>query len=186
MRYNPLSEMLSKDSDRRRPQFSSPRDNFHYPLSIPDILPSSTVKHHIFNDEILTKRVPSDTHEMYNIDESRTPSREGTPSTSKDILDEILMKRGSSYLKESVRFNPFAMGKDKSTNNPTSTSSSSSPSVKSLAESVLMHDSTLSNDEDTKCTLCNASFPSLWLLEQHQALQHSSGSNEEKSYLSDS
>lgn len=186
MRYNPF-EMFSKETDRRRHQYQSSRDNFpRYPLGIPDLLPTSTVKHHMFNDEILTKRNQSDPHEIYNVDESRTPSREGTPSTSKDILDEILLKRGASYLKEGIRFNPFAMGKEKSTSIPTSTSSSTSPSAKSIAESVLMHDSSMSNEDDTKCTLCNASFPSLWLLEQHQALQHSSGSSEEKNYLSDS
>lgn len=39
-------------------------------------------------------------------------------------------------------------------------------------------------EEETKCVVCNANFPSVWLLEQHAALQHANlGSMDEKPFI---
>lgn len=42
----------------------------------------------------------------------------------------------------------------------------------SLLEVGLMHPALLAADEMFRCSSCMAAFPSLWLLEQHTALQH--------------
>lgn len=124
---------------------------------------------------------------------------------SKEVLDEILLKRGGSFLKEGLRFNPMSMSSSSSssgtgtpataTTTTTSSSSSSSSSsststivssIKAIPESLLMP-SSLSDcqiEEETKCTVCMASFPSVWLLEQHAALQHSN-TMEDKPFICD-
>lgn len=39
-------------------------------------------------------------------------------------------------------------------------------------------------EEETKCVVCNANFPSVWLLEQHAALQHANlGPMDEKPFI---
>lgn len=93
---------------------------------------------------------------------------------------------GSSHL----RYNPMASAstapvspKEKS---PSSSSASSSPLLlRPLPESALLQDCSI--EEETKCVVCNATFPSVWLLEQHAALQHANlgGGLEEKPFICD-
>ncbi|XP_031628959.1 broad-complex core protein isoforms 1/2/3/4/5 isoform X2 [Contarinia nasturtii] len=75
-------------------------------------------------------------------------------AAAKIPLDEILGK--SSFLKDSLRFNC------------NETTSSDCSSI----------------EEETKCVVCNANFPSVWLLEQHAALQHANlGPMDEKPFI---
>lgn len=111
-------------------------------------------------------------------------------AAAKIPLDEILNKRGGSYFKESFRYNPInsctettssISNKEKSSSS--STSSSPSPMLKALPESSLLQDCS-SIEEETRCVVCNANFPSVWLLEQHAALQHANlGPMEEKPFI---
>lgn len=108
-------------------------------------------------------------------------------AAAKIPLDEILSKRGGSYFKESFRYNPVVSctettssisNKEKSSSS--STSSSPSPLLKSLPD---LQDCS-SIEEETRCVICNANFPSVWLLEQHAALQHANlGPMEEKPFI---
>lgn len=73
-------------------------------------------------------------------------------------------------------------------------SGSSTPLIKARPESELLPEKTtttisaaavsamLIDPEELKCHICMANFPSLWLLEQHTALQHSQLSCSEKPY----
>lgn len=58
-----------------------------------------------------------------------------------------------------------------------SSSSSTSTSISAAAVSAMLID-----PDELKCHICMANFPSLWLLEQHTALQHSQLSVNEKSF----
>lgn len=72
--------------------------------------------------------------------------------------------------------------------------SRSTPKIKARPESELLQEKTstsisaaavsamLIDPEELKCHICMANFPSLWLLEQHTALQHSQLSCTEKPY----
>lgn len=105
----------------------------------------------------------------------------------------------SRYDKESVH-EPEMIPSKKQT--PSSTSeidltkddSRSTPKIKARPESELLPEKTstsisaaavsamLIDPEELKCHICMANFPSLWLLEQHTALQHSQLSCSEKPY----
>lgn len=170
IRYNPIAEMLSKEHQElffRRSALL--RENIRYPMISPDI------------EESIHKR------KRFDSDESTLKFGDESPSNSKEVLDEILSKRSNSYFKDGLRYNPISMpetlsNKDKSS----SSSTSSSPLIKPIHESLLLKDSSSMIEEETKCTVCNANFPSVWLLEQHAALQHANlGPMEEKPFICD-
>lgn len=123
--------------------------------------------------------------EKYDLTKPPTPT-ESLPGSSKDILDEILHKRSGNYLKESFRFNPLSGSDTRRATSPkdkSSSSTSSSPIIKPIPETLLLQDGT-TIEEETKCTVCMATFPSVWLLEQHAALQHAGmGALEEKPFI---
>lgn len=164
IRYNPIAEMLSKEHQElffRRSALL--RENIRYPMMSPDI------------EESIHKRKRLDSEESINKfgDES--------PSNSKEVLDEILSKRSGSYFKDGLRYNPISVAEKSS-----SSSTSSSPLIKPIHESLLLKDSSSLIEEETRCTVCNANFPSVWLLEQHAALQHANlGPMEEKPFICD-
>lgn len=110
--------------------------------------------------------------------------------STKSPLEEMLSKRAGSYFKENFRFNPMnsctettSSTSHKEKSSSSSTSSSPSPMLKAVPESSLLQDCS-SIEEETKCVVCNAVFPSVWLLEQHAALQHANlGPMEEKPFI---
>lgn len=169
IRYNPIAEMLSKEHHElflRRSALL--RENIRYPMMSPDIEDSIHKR----------KRLESEESSMKFGDESS--------SNSKEVLDEILSKRSGSYFKEGLRYNPISKAESSSKDKSSSSSTSSSPLIKPIHESLLLKDSSSMIEEETKCTVCNANFPSVWLLEQHAALQHANlGPMEEKPFICD-
>lgn len=103
-------------------------------------------------------------------------------------IEEMLMKRADSFFKENFRYNPMnsctettSSTSQKEKSSSSSTSSSPLPMLKPV--SSLLQDCS-SIEEETKCVVCNANFPSVWLLEQHAALQHANlGPMEEKPFI---
>lgn len=179
--------MLLKEQDRMvkglSPQ-SATRQQFRYPFGVPDLIPTTPLKFHpSFGDDFMAKRLSTDSNETIgSVFYSADPKLE--PCSSKDSLDDVLSKRGGAFLKEGVRFNPLS---DQPTHNQDKLASYSSPAIKALHDSMMARSSTSDNAE-TKCNLCNASFPSTWLLEQHTALQHSdnsTASREEKTFINE-
>lgn len=84
----------------------------------------------------------------------------------KEVLDEILLKRSASPA------TPLSFAHDQ----PHSSVRSPALSVASSSNrdnALLLQDSS-SIEEETKCDVCGAVFPSVWLLEQHASLQHPS------------
>lgn len=133
----------------------------------------------------------------------------GGSLTSKETLGQYLRRRSSSSLADGLRYGAGHLSstetsscKEKSSSSstsstpppllqpPPSTSSSSSTStstsssaahLKSLAEAALFSEPI---EEETRCVVCNANFPNVWLLEQHAALQHANmGPNDEKPFI---
>lgn len=86
----------------------------------------------------------------------------------KEVLDEILLKRSASP----ATTTPLSFAHDQ----PHSSVRSPALSVASSShKDALLHlqdSSTI--EEETKCDVCGAVFPSVWLLEQHASLQHAS------------
>lgn len=100
-----------------------------------------------------------------------------------------------------------AVQQQKSPVSTTSSSSATSPPLmllRPLPESALLqssanarastcrtpthsgHDTACTIEEETKCVVCMATFPSVWLLEQHAALQHAhsgGGGHDEKPFI---
>lgn len=102
-------------------------------------------------------------------------------AAAKIPLDEILGKRSGSYCKDSLRYNPL------NSCNETTSSVSDDCDVFALEQRKLMwtaFQDCSSIEEETKCVVCNANFPSVWLLEQHAALQHANlGPMDEKPFI---
>lgn len=86
----------------------------------------------------------------------------------KQVLDEILLKRANSPANT-----PLSFAHDQphsSVRSPALSIASSSHSVK---DGGLHQEGGASFiEEETKCDVCGAVFPSVWLLEQHASLQH--------------
>ncbi|XP_059617433.1 uncharacterized protein LOC132262249 isoform X1 [Phlebotomus argentipes] len=209
IRFNPLAEMFSKEQELLLKRANFFKNTFRYPLhATPDIFASTSASsskdgastskddrrsatttygqskesqssHRSFHSPTADKVV-----EKYDLTKPPTPT-ESFPGSSKDILDDILHKRSGNYLKESFRFNPLS-GSDRRAMSPkdkSSSSTSSSPAIKPIPETLLLQDGT-TIEEETKCTVCMATFPSVWLLEQHAALQHAGiGAMEEKPFI---
>lgn len=150
--------------------------------------------HKALNEEI------NDEEDVGDVRGRRSMSRSpGASTNSTATIDLPISKRAGLYFKDGIRYNPMATGgggcsgssatetvtmnKAISPPAPSSASSSPTPLIKPVAESVLLQDSI---EEETKCVVCNATFPSVWLLEQHAALQHANlGPMEEKPFICD-
>lgn len=156
--------------------------------------------HHHHTHKPLNKEI-NDEEDGGDIRGHRSMSRSpGASTNSTTTTDLPLSKRAGLYFKDGIRYNPMAtagsggcsgssvpetatMYKAISPSASSSTSSSPTPLIKPVAESVLLQDSI---EEETKCVVCNATFPSVWLLEQHAALQHANlGPMEEKPFICD-
>lgn len=188
----PLSSASSTSTTTTSTSDSS---NQHKPLPLNELVKtrrkSLLIKpQHITSPDILNKsdntvqvsKIASPDEDLPDDDE------ELSAAAAKIPLDEILNKRAGSYFKDSFRYNPInsctetttssISNKEKSSSS--STSSSPSPMLKALPESSLLQDI----EEETRCVVCNANFPSVWLLEQHAALQHANlGPLEEKPFI---
>lgn len=134
-----------------------------------------------------------DLHQVDDDEEERHRRQDG----------QLSKRAGNSMYKDQIRFNPMAStaagnsgcgGDSNSTSysrsspkekSPSSSSASSSPLLlRPLPESALLQECLI--EEETKCVVCNATFPSVWLLEQHAALQHANlGALEEKPFICD-
>lgn len=90
------------------------------------------------------------------------------PSTSRNSsLGSYMSKK-----MEEMRDSP---GPSRPFSKSSSSSSITSPLIKARSEMELMGDNLKDHQqEDAKCHICMANFPTTWLLEQHTALQHSS------------
>ncbi|GAB0094379.1 longitudinals lacking protein, isoforms A/B/D/L [Sergentomyia squamirostris] len=200
LRFNPLAEMFSKEQELFLKRANIFKNTFRYPLhaAAPTDIFASTSASCVTKDQVsvsskddrrsstttLSQRSFA-TAEKIDLTKPPTPT-ESLPGSSKDILDEILHKRSGNYLKEGYRFNPLSGSEGRRTGSPkdkSSSSTSSSPIIKPIPETLLLQDGT-TIEEETKCTVCMATFPSVWLLEQHAALQHAGvGAMEEKPFI---
>lgn len=91
------------------------------------------------------------------------PSKKQTPSSTSEI----------DLTKDDSRSTPKIKARPESDLLPEKTSTS----ISAAAVSAMLID-----PDELKCHICMANFPSLWLLEQHTALQHSQLSCTEKPY----
>lgn len=184
MRYsNPLVEMLSKEQELLIKRASLFKTNFRQPLSIQDlILPPKELT----TEQTSKKRSTHHSHSTNKIDETvqkvDDEIDEEEPRSAKSPCNETLYKRASTYYRDGHRFNPLCStetsSKEKS---PSSSTSSTPPLIKPIPESALLQETI---EEETKCVVCNAIFPSVWLLEQHAALQHANlGPEMEKPFI---
>lgn len=96
-------------------------------------------------------------------DSEMIPSKKQTPSSTSEI----------DLTKDDSRSTPKIKARPESELLPEKTSTS----ISAAAVSAMLID-----PEELKCHICMANFPSLWLLEQHTALQHSQLSCTEKPY----
>ena len=110
--------------------------------------------------------------------------------SSKDIYDNIMSKRASVPPSTPTSTSEIDMSFNKELR-----SGSSTPIIKARPESELLSDHSnssvisaaavsamLIDPDELKCHICMAQFPSLWLLEQHTALQHSQLTGSEKPF----
>lgn len=193
--------MLSKEQELFFKRTSLLKNSFRSPLTAHDLTISNMEKNNLHTNK-RTSTTPASTYFMQNqaakqCDETvqkcvEEPDDDDEMSPqSKTTSDIIIHKRGGSYIKDGIRFNPISStetsaSKEKSSTSPTS---SLSPPPPPLAQPLLkpIHESLLLQEpieEETKCDVCNASFPSVWLLEQHAALQHANlGPMEEKPFI---
>lgn len=85
---------------------------------------------------------------------------------------------------DGLRYNQLSSTETSSCKEKSSSSSTSStppPLIKPVSDSILFSEPI---EEETRCVVCNANFPNVWLLEQHAALQHANlGPNEEKPFI---
>lgn len=115
------------------------------------------------------------TYSNEDIDGRSSKSPPSTPSKSY----ESPMSKDSQRLSATISSSEtITISKEKS---PTSSTSSSPILLKSPQENLFLSEAI---EEETKCVVCNATFPSVWLLEQHAALQHAnSGGPDEKPFI---
>lgn len=182
--------------------------------SIQDLMPAPkpTMSHqhqpssrHRHRSSTPTSDRTSRTSTTYNAEEHfATTEHQSSPVIVADDIDDddddrilrhrsprpegYISKRASGGMH--LRYNPMTSvstapmsPKEKS---PSSSSASSSPLLlRPLPESALLQECSI--EEETKCVVCNATFPSVWLLEQHAALQHANlgGGLDEKPFICD-
>lgn len=191
--------MLFKEQENLLKRAALYKNSMRYPLGTPDLTgkdePNDTShsKRNLFGMKMHTDGVCKIDNTVQNqsisIPDDDADDDDDDMST-KSPLEEMLSKRAGSYFKENFRFNPMnsctettSSTSHKEKSSSSSTSSSPSPLIKPVPESSLLQDCS-SIEEETKCVVCNAVFPSVWLLEQHAALQHANlGPMEEKPFI---
>ncbi|KAL7030527.1 hypothetical protein ACKWTF_006695 [Chironomus riparius] len=132
---------------------------------------SNSSSHPFFNDmkpSIELFKIPNSHDTKFNKDivheSEMIPSKRQTPSSSTEI--DLTKDDGCSTPKIKARPESELLSEKSST-----TSTTISPAAVSAM---------LIDPDELKCHICMANFPSLWLLEQHTALQHSQLSCSEK------
>lgn len=194
--------MLLKEQENLLKRAALYKNNLRFPLNMQElggkekstepfgILNPFCIKSHTENcskidDTVQNSTLNANTPADEDVDEEYDDIR-----SMKSPLEEILSKRGGNYFKENFRYNPMnsctettSLTSHKERSSSSSTSSTPSPMLKPVPESTLLQDYS-SIEEETKCVVCNAIFPSVWLLEQHAALQHANlGPMEEKPFI---
>lgn len=150
--------------------------------------PASTGLNPFFNPfspkpSVEVLRVPSSDRREHRDSNERKHS-------SKDIYDNIMSKRASIPPSTPTSTSEIDLSFNKEIRSGTST-----PIIKARPESELLSDHSnssvisaaavsamLIDPDELKCHICMAQFPSLWLLEQHTALQHSQLTGSEKPF----
>jgi hypothetical protein len=123
------------------------------------------------------------------------------PTTEqKDFMDKSDSSSSSNLRKTSTAASSTSSEIDLTINKDSSSevrSGTSTPIIKARPESELLSDkpstsisaaavsAMLIDPDELKCHICMAQFPSLWLLEQHTALQHSQLSGNDKPFKCD-
>lgn len=205
-RINPLVEMLFKEQENLLKRAALYKNNLRYPMNVQELIGKeqsggSGIGSGTSGAELTFGKRNSfgnKTDNVNRIDETVQNAPIAIPDEDADDRDlstespieEILLKRADSYFKENFRYNPMnsctettSSTSQKEKSSSSSTSSSPSPLLKPVPESSLLQDCS-SIEEETKCVVCNANFPSVWLLEQHAALQHANlGPMEEKPFI---
>lgn len=161
---------------------------------------SAAAKRHRYDDTVVVNN-NNNNQTIVDVDDDDDNDIECHPGTSRSPQDnEPSVKRS----KDNMMRYPLAPATETSataaTKRPASSSSGSSGSpppsqpqphhhhhhqqlLRPIAESMLLQETI---EEETKCIVCNATFPSVWLLEQHAALQHANlGPMEEKPFICD-
>lgn len=150
--------------------------------------PATTVQIHLNNNNIkdpLIEELKRKSEETVQ-DEHEIMEQENGRPNSKESLHEYLRRRSTASLASSATgaptgsscLNLFTSEKEKSSSSSTSSSPQPQsnqmllqpPQLKPTLGDSLMF--TEQMEEDTRCIICNANFPNVWLLEQHVALQH--------------
>ncbi|XP_055304688.1 broad-complex core protein isoforms 1/2/3/4/5-like isoform X2 [Sitodiplosis mosellana] len=169
-RMNPTFDMLFKGQEQLLKQANSYKNSNRFAFNAQDARRQSLSRQQSPQIEItMTKKSsqsqspspsmkkPEETVQNLSMsvnDEDIPDDDDEMTAAAKIPLDEILGK--NSFLKDSLRFNC------------NETTSSDCSSI----------------EEETKCVVCNANFPSVWLLEQHAALQHANlGPMDEKPFI---
>lgn len=184
--------MLTKEQEFLLKRANLFKNNFRQPFNIQDFLtPSkepiiedltSSTKTNILQiqNDSNSSRFDETVHEQNLIDDDDDDEERSTKSPSVEHD-----RRTSLYFKDGIRFNPMSVCSETLTKkkSPSSSTSSSPLLLKPIPESLLLQETI---EEETKCVVCNATFPSVWLLEQHAALQHANlGPMEEKPFICD-
>lgn len=127
-------------------------------------------------------------------------SNTSSSSSSKGgtVGEFLLRRRSSSSLADGIRGYVQLLSSSTETSSCKEKSSSSSTSSTPPPTSTLQQQQLLATknssdvsslfsepiEEETRCVVCNANFPNVWLLEQHAALQHANlGPNDEKPFI---
>lgn len=155
--------------------------------------PATTVQIHLNNNNIkdpLIEELKRKSEETVQEEQEIIEQENGRPN-SKESLHEYLRRRSTASVASSSAsglmtsapscLNLFnSSEKEKSSSSSTSSSPQPQPQTNpmllqppqlkpTLGESLMF---TEQLDDDTRCIICNANFPNVWLLEQHVALQH--------------
>lgn len=201
-RFNPVFEMLFKEQEQLLKRTAMYKHSNHFPMPMQEShqtkeqLSSSNNEITIIKRSMLPSKSPLESNKVFTKKPDETVQNLSIPLNDEDVpddddelataaakipLDEILGKRSSSYFKDSFRYNPL------NSCNETTSSVSDDCDVFALNHRKLMwtaFQDCSSIEEETKCVVCNANFPSVWLLEQHAALQHANlGPLDEKPFI---
>lgn len=152
--------------------------------------PATTVQIHLNNNNLkdpLIEELKRKSEETVQEEQETIEQENGRPN-SKESLNEYLRRRSTASVASSSAsgvvtslpncLNLFTSEKEKSSSSSTSSSPQPQtnpmllqpPQLKpTLGDSLLF---TEQMEDDTRCIICNANFPNVWLLEQHVALQH--------------
>ncbi|XP_037920973.1 broad-complex core protein isoforms 1/2/3/4/5 isoform X2 [Hermetia illucens] len=182
LRYSSsISEILSKEQEflckRSSPLY---KQAHRYPTGVTSFHQETPLS---YQKDSLVEELKKKSEETVQREEEENDLRENGNS-SKDSLSEFLRRRSSLSMVDGLRYNQLSSTETSSCKEKSSSSSTSStppPLIKPVSDSILFSEPI---EEETRCVVCNANFPNVWLLEQHAALQHANlGPNEEKPFI---